>query len=189
MLLILNLFAQTHSYLTEKCLVHQCETNTLNSTDDICISLDSSKVYVSTCEGDLHCEVPGSGQAGYCQSKVVSSLNSLPYPGESCSDLCRYGTCSDGVCQGNSKETYCGKTQDCDVGLSCRENLCLSLISVGEKGCYNDYDCVNNAGCSSVNSDGSGKCIRYFSVNEKDEVDTCYGSKNLLCESGNCGAY
>ena len=189
MLLLLHLITKSYSYLGEECPLHQCETNYLNSTDDKCISVNSTTVFVSSCEADLYCEIPGSGQDGYCQSKVVSGLNSLPYPGESCSDLCRYGACVEGVCQGSSKETYCSKTQECDVDLSCRENLCLPLISEGEKGCYNDYDCVNNAGCSSVNSDGSGKCIRYFSVNKQDEVDTCYGNKNLLCESGSCGAY
>jgi hypothetical protein len=188
MFLILAIFSGCHGYLSETCYEFSCENSVLNSTDDKCIFTNSSSFFVSTCEGELHCEVPGSGQEGYCL-KTVTSLETLPYPGESCTDSCRYGTCEEETCKGKSKETSCSKTQECDVGLSCRENLCLPLIEEDESGCYNDYDCVNNAGCSKINSDGSGKCIKYFSINKGDEVDTCYGNKNLLCESGSCGLY
>lgn len=178
-----------HSYLSQTCLEYGCNSSeVLESTEDECVYLDGS-YQVSSCDNGLHCEVPAAGQTGYCLSTQTST--EFAYPGEACSDtvICLYGTCNSEVCEGYGENESCAKTQECDSGLSCQDEKCKSLLDIDEKGCYNDYDCVNNAGCSTINDDGSGKCIEYFSVASQSSVDVCFGNKNLLCESGSCSAY
>ena len=188
-MLFLTILSVAHSYLSQKCVEYNCaDTDVLDSTEDQCVYLD--KTYqVSPCDDGLHCEVPAPGQTGYCLNTLSSTDYS--YPGEPCSDTqtCLYGSCNSKVCEGLSKDKSCTKTQECDQGLSCQSGKCKTLLEIDDTGCYNDYDCVNNAGCSTTNSDGSGKCIEYFSVSSKKEVETCFGNKNLLCESGVCAAY
>lgn len=99
-----------------------------------------------------------------CKEKIYKEL----YPGLYCNknEECYSQNCTQNTCIGLLEGKNCTDHRDCHVGLYCNSltSKCEKQKEIGEE-CdtdarYNDYDCVNNAGCL------QGKCTEYLSLDE-----------------------
>ena len=148
-------------------------------TDKKCVVPKGSNILVDDCPSGYYCDLQTPDIAYSC----VKNSDSLPYawPGEPCeSAQCAYGYCNDKKkCIGAEKNGNCTVSDDCNPDLYCKNNQCKELISISDKGCKSDYDCEYEAGCL------RGKCVRYYSIHESEEVE-CFNNRSSFCRSGSC---
>jgi hypothetical protein len=147
--------------------------------DSQCVVLEGSTVFVDECPSDYYCVLQNPDATHNC----VKNSDSLPYawPGEPCeSAQCAYGYCNDKKkCIGIELNGNCSVSDECNPDMHCKDNQCQELMSIGDKGCTSDYDCEYEAGCM------EGKCVRYYSIDESEEV-YCVNNRSVFCRSGSC---
>lgn len=119
-----------------------------------------------------------------CSSSLANTIEDFTsYPGEPCidDDSCVNGSCINSLCFGGVLLSYCSDYTDCNPGLRCSNNLCTTLLNVGQF-CTNDYDCVLSAGCN------NGICTKYLSLPVGSTVSDCNGGDNtsLFCSGFSC---
>lgn len=190
MLLVLLYFPfLSLSLSSEKCPSYSCSTST-STTDSACITYSNYVYTLFQCSNITdYCVTSGPGQEGFCQESYEAVYHY--YPGQECASdsECQSNVCQNEICQGNATGELCTGNKACAVGLSCKGGVCSNLISIGEFGCFNDYDCVNNAGCNMITAEGGGECVEYYSIDSYENVDNCYGNYNRLCKSTTCSEY
>lgn len=174
------------SLSSEDCPKYTCSSSNTTEIDEVCISQLAANYDLIPCSYGLTCEIPGPNQESTCSN--LTSSSPLSFPGEKCNEDsdCITSKCLGSHCSGSPEGDPCTKTRDCDIGLACKSSVCILLKEIDEKGCRNDYDCVNNAGCSYISTSTYGVCTEYFSLSDYTEVKYCYGNKNPLCKSGTC---
>ena len=156
------------------CLTYKCTTFTNNT----CILLQGSTVYVSQCPSGYYCSQVPLPATSLC--KPQSGLLNYAWPGEPCrSNPCAFGYCNGTVCVGKAANEDCEVSDDCGPGLFCKSGTCESLIPYHFGPCSSDYDCASSAGCD------NGVCIEYFSKYEAQPVE-CIGNLSNICRSGSC---
>ena len=98
-------------------------------------------------------------------------------PGAYCSTNvdCLSDLCVDKACVGAQPFAACESHADCNIGLKCdfHKKYCNHQLYLNETGCFEDYDCLNSAGCI------EGKCIPYHSLNDGETSPS-----DLFCKSG-----
>lgn len=160
---------------------------------NVCYNETGSNVYMQLCREDglTYCDVDsGSTLPSNCTAPPTTTVDSL-YPGALCTanSQCLSGNCTGAVCQGNSTNQACSDHSDCNPGLYCgASNTCVDQVAVGGA-CFVDYQCVNSAGCDKPNF-SAGKCVAYYSVAVKSQVQYCVGESSeafsRLCSTGVC---
>jgi len=178
------------------CPKYKCKPKDYKFPDaSICMIYNSTDTtyYVNGCDHGYYC-------AALLEEKIASCTKPLPpvpntrLPGESCfyaEDCYVNSTCIDGHCKGVQEGYYCYTHEDCDVGLRCNENKCKTQIPAESKGCIDDSDCVNNAGCDiqDLTDPSVNICKNYFTIENYQSVNlncTTAGEINYMCDSGFC---
>lgn len=160
----------------------------------------STCVYYDAAATTHYAEKCSSSLAPYCNITVGANSTCtlapqiLRFPGEKCaltSDCTLGSTCTNSRCEAKILLSPCTTDLDCNVGLYCNSNfLCVKLIEAMDNGCFNDYQCVNTAGCNvtAVGVNG-GTCIGYFNVSDYEYIATCNNNQSQLCSTGYCVNY
>lgn len=147
-----------------------------------CTNQTKSFISLRSCSTGQTCNL----STGNCTTTATSV--SANYPGEVCtiSTDCVSANCTNQICIGKALNAVCTDDGNCNPGLRCLNSKCQSQLNIGQTGCYNDYDCVNSAGCN-VTTDGSlGTCLEYLSVSTGLTVTDCSGGVSRLCKSSEC---
>ena len=159
-----------------ECSSYRCSSEYLG--EDICILHQNSTYYINPCPEAKYCPPLEVGVRSYCVSHTTPIA--YAWPGESCVNApCQYGSCDGQYCQGASHNETCTLNGECNPGLRCHKSYCKALLPKGKSGCESDFDCENDSGCD------KGKCVRYFSKREAEEVE-CNNNRTNICESGAC---
>lgn len=162
--------------------------------------------YGNTCmhpsEGNFLLQICQSKSAPHCQVDSDFSQNftcvaeprpqkEVAYPGEFCkhdSD-CVSGACIFSRCSASSLGEKCSYQRDCNVGLYCSNDKVCKAQKTEGMDCGSDYECQNNLGCDRTFFT-EGKCVKYFSVQNFDNVGLCLstsgGGISNLCQEGSC---
>eukprot|EP00361_Fabrea_salina_P001189 CAMPEP_0202428950 /NCGR_PEP_ID=MMETSP1345-20130828/2835_1 /ASSEMBLY_ACC=CAM_ASM_000843 /TAXON_ID=342563 /ORGANISM="Fabrea Fabrea salina" /LENGTH=801 /DNA_ID=CAMNT_0049040067 /DNA_START=230 /DNA_END=2632 /DNA_ORIENTATION=+ len=154
----------------------------------VCIGFNSTgnMFEIGQCDQNEYCDYEYATDNPYLKVECSSQEpKNQAYPGEICTSdsECVYGNCVLGKCEGKAKFDKCSKSEECNVGLYCRQGICNSLRRADET-CSNDYDCVPNTFCL-LNS-GSGTCKPYFSMKLNQEVPCPKSGFSYYCETGTC---
>ena len=115
------------SICTPQCTVYKCN----NSTDDCKVYSEEDGSYsIKKCKTiDQKCNFDETTKKGTCQYLPAS----LP-AGEKCVNdtVCISGKCSGGVCQGKKETEDCENTDDCNIGLYCKDKKCKKVLAVND---------------------------------------------------------
>lgn len=166
------------------CTKYECAGSKVNMGNSTCILFDGDKYALKSCseyDETPYCNPEFAGHNVICTPTPYSVSKS--YPGEYCkkSNNCLYGTCVENACFYKQSGENCTLHEECNPGLYCKATICSELIEIGQTGCTDDYQCVNNAGCD------HGTCKKYFSVGTKEWVNSCPSNHtSYLCESSFC---
>ena len=180
---MLVLFLLSQQALSESCNTYSCpplsfKFNSLST----CAYTNSTKTYLQACPTGQSCDLA----SGLCVSSASTAAPN--YPGESCSanNECLSRNCTKSICQGVLLNGVCSDNSVCSPGLRCAGNICVLQIPSGKTGCFDDYDCVNSAGCNTTNDGSPGTCYDYLSVSTNAIVSDCSGGVSSLCKSSEC---
>ena len=178
------------------CDKFQCAPKNITFAEGDCSYYDGNTYYLNPCPGpeDPYCFIR-EGMNSTCVTPFYLDGVTLhdAYPGEICrGDAdCRYGTCNNSTltCDGKEQFKNCVSHGECNPGLRCHESICVPLLTNGQGGCNEDFDCQNNLGCNKTDIYASqGTCIPYFSVATGSFVSNCDVNWAIsdLCDSGYC---
>jgi len=181
------------------CSSYTCKLSTQEFTSETCVYYDPSgngTYYATNCTNVAYPYCPESaGKNSSCAIKP-NPTNAAKWPGEKCvsnDDCSTYATkgCIEGICRGSGVGESCTSQNNCDPGYHCANSTCVLQLEIGEKGCSEDGDCVNSAGCDIATNakPGTGVCVKYLSVEEYHRVQSCDPTyfNNSLCASYLCG--
>lgn len=175
------------SLVASNCPIYRCKPQNISFEINQCISYNSTfnSYYLNPCSKSLYCPQISSPGNSTCLLPTAQPQES--WPGEECSIIvrCAYGECENSKCQGLLKGEACSVTDECSPGLYCAvTQTCSPQITVGNYGCSQDSDCVNNAGCNIT--DSGGVCVQYFSLAPNSAISNCTNQMNLICQSSVC---
>lgn len=180
--------------LSLTCPAYKCnKTNLPNQSSCSYLNITSNITYVNPCKDDYICMITSS-TTSQCQYKSSYTANSQ-VSGAKCSynqDCTKSNTCIQNTCHGLSINAPCKSHLDCDIGLFCTllNMTCIPQLKKGQLGCYEDANCVNNAGCQvfSQSNPENNVCTEYFSIEDYEVLTGCNttGDVNYLCKSGFC---
>lgn len=162
-----------------QCNSYRCAPDGLD--DNKCIEYYSAtEVYLQNCPDGYGCPASNLPSDVYCQK--LGNDTQLAWPGEPCSEeiQCAYGECQNKFCKGTARNEFCKVHDECEPRLRCYMNKCTSLLDHYDKGCVDDYDCINNSGC-----DG-GTCKAYLATKEASKVNVCNDNYSMFCQSTMC---
>jgi hypothetical protein len=167
----------------QSCFIYRCNTKLVLDQGQ-CAYFEGNSFLLETCDEGYYCPASASLETNFTCTPLPSDTYNSSWPGESCNNDgdCAFGTCLSHVCFGQQELSFCTQHDDCNVGLRCYQNRCEAQLEIGDAGCETDYDCVNNAGCT------SSVCVEYFSLKERAFIN-CNGTEpqyTHFCESGNC---
>lgn len=176
------------------CPAYTCKQSNQDFSPETCVYFDSptSTYYGKKCSDKTKICSKLKDQNSTCVIKPVISNNK--WPGERCStsnDCSIYGpSCTNNTCQGSEKNETCLDDNYCNPGLKCEYSMgqgkCTPQILFDEKGCDNDYDCVNGAGCMISVDPQNNTCVPYFSLPPGSSIYQCAEGYSNLCSSGTC---
>lgn len=142
------------------CLKYVCNEK-LAINPSTCIYYGGESYYMQSCTNspNFYCPPVFNLLNQTCTTPPDPTYQSA-FPGEFCSSdsWCKFGTCQDYSCVAQEFGAGCSSNGECNPGLRCSNQKCVKQLQIGEQGCINDYDCVNNAGCD-INV-----CMGYYSV-------------------------
>lgn len=166
------------------CPAYECNNKKNELDPGTCIYYNNNTFYLEPCTGNNnYCPPINSPGNSTCQTAPGITPQYNAWPGEVCggNNLCAYGTCQGGICQGAGENSPCTIYDDCNPGLRCFNYHCVPQLESGQTGCLTDYDCTNNGGCD------QGVCRTYFSRGGSDLIASCdaYGY-SFLCSSLHC---
>ena len=164
------------------CPSYSCPPKGFSFKDSlICMQERDTSIYLQSCPSGTVC----NSDTSTCEAP--ESSYELGYAGDRCTSnsKCKSFVCVSGTCKGSAANSTCSDHEDCNPGLRCSHNgICMSLIQIGQSGCTNDYDCVNNAGCNITGSVGT--CVEYFSQPIQAYVNDCNNGVSKLCKTAEC---
>lgn len=185
------------------CPAYVCDPSGVTWADGVCAMLDANNTQIDLksgkCGSDTLCpaELIASGLLSATPCATITDPQPTPaaFPGEKCD---RLRLCIDGSACGADNTCpvptgTCVNPQDCGLGKYCNTHAdpvaCAPQVAIGGS-CYQDTDCVNNAGCDTT-AGNQGKCVQYSSVAAGTQVQTCAGTTaalapHYLCASGYC---
>jgi len=185
-LLIFLLIFVRSQYL--ECPQFTCKPASLPFADDTCIYYDNSTYFLRPCSNGYICPpiyTPGNST---CQLSPIPSLLNTSWPGEPCinNSTCAFGYCENEICVGKHWLENCKSSDECDVGLYCKNKKCWPQLPIYTDGCTYDEECENDAGCFVWASESIGTCVKYFTLPRHDMVFNCHDYMSYFCESGTC---
>ena len=165
------------------CPSYGCPTTNITFTSATgCTNTTTTSVYLKACPAGQTCNL----STGQCAS--IPTVSSLNYPGEKCTyaSSCISKNCTQNICVGVPLSGNCTDDTVCSPGLRCLNSQCRPQLAIGQSGCYNDYDCVNSAGCNQTTNGSPGTCYAYLSVSTNSIVSDCSGGVSNLCKTSEC---
>jgi hypothetical protein len=188
------------------CPKYSCKSGSQSFSEGTCVYYSNSTGY----DRYTTLKCPKTGINTYCNIVIGANSTCVPppapaprLPGEECNATiscaqnlaCNMSACNDpkncmGKCQGAVAFSKCDSTDQCDVGLFCKNELCVAQIEIfsNTQECTDDSQCVNNAGCNGTVA-SPGLCVGYFNISDYDYVASCTNNQSLLCNSGYCVNY
>lgn len=161
---------------------------------NVCYTEHEGNAFMQICRetGLTYCDVDfGTTAPSNCTAPPVVQVPPQN-PGASCTgnSQCLSNNCTSAVCQGNATNAACTKHSDCAVGNFCGSaNTCQLQVAAGGQ-CYVDYQCVNSCGCDLPMFSPPGKCVPYYSIAVKSQVQYCVAESSeaysRLCVTGVC---
>lgn len=157
---------------------------------------DTDTLSINPCKGDLVCNATDAIDDFFCVTQTESlAANNTLYPGEKCkySAQCMNSLTCNNVCVGLALGADCFDSKVCAPGLRCDpdQGVCAATLSIGQTGCFNEFDCSNAAGCNKNSTASTGTCVAYYSLNPGMNVSNCNDDtkSSNLCASGSCEVY
>lgn len=181
--MVLYLFIILHLSDSIVCNPYQCAPAEFKMPSNFCSVSYNNTFFLAPCDTSHYCEIP----TGQCQ-KIPSNLPQPQYPGEPCtkSSDCTTNSCVQSICKGLSSNSTCLSHEECDPGLRCYKESCQKQLDVTDMNCFNDFDCINSAGCNLPQWSMTGTCTAYFSVPVGQLVSDCIEGVSYLCKSSEC---
>ncbi|OMJ92674.1 hypothetical protein SteCoe_4553 [Stentor coeruleus] len=167
-----------------KCNSYKCAPSTFSFLSaSSCLNQTNTTIYLRPCDNENICNL----ETTLCEPKPASQIFQN-YPGEYCksSFSCLSNSCINSTCIGKSLNQQCTDNEDCNPGLRCFNQKCISQILSGQSGCSNDYDCINSAGCNISSTSNIGICLDYLSISTGSIVSDCSGGQSRLCKTSEC---
>lgn len=167
--------------------------NSFPENQCVIANLAANSLLINPCRGVLECNTTDAISDFYCVMPTpVNVTASSLYPGESCSSSaeCINNFVCNSTCIGYGLNHDCFDSDECNPGLRCDPDsaVCAPTLSIGQNGCYNDFDCMNGAGCNKPADASTGTCVGYYSLNNGISVSNCNDDtmSSNLCASGSC---
>ncbi len=104
------------------------------------------------------------------------------FPGETCesnSQCLGLGECENKACKGTAEQGVCRTSDDCGVGLYCKDKTCQTLIAV-DGACSGSGECVQYAKCN------QSKCVEYFSLQQGEVAESADMCASYRIVQGKC---
>ncbi|CAG9331413.1 unnamed protein product [Blepharisma stoltei] len=177
-----------------QCTKYTCKTSSQNFDPLTCAYLDNSSntYYAQACAKSTDDCFQVQGFNYSCGPTYTSGIS---FPGEECKSAndCHSlytAGCKDGICVGSAEGQDCNSSRSCEPNFYCQLtlNICKPLIKIGETGCLNDYECVNNAACNvtDINNPSLNTCYPWHSFGVHDPVGGCESGISALCPYNYC---
>lgn len=173
---------------------YTCKTSSQLFASDTCSYFSSSnQVYYAK-----KCSKVASNFCFTVSNSNSTCIGSIPppstygWPGEKCKSVYDCSShaskgCISGICVGSNEREACITSDDCNAGLRCLSNICVPLLTLGQSGCNDDFDCENSYGCDFNSDPEQNVCLPYYSVSDHFPIGFCpRNNVNPLCNSGVC---